>query len=91
MSVRVVEGVVVGTAVRVVVAVFDAEDVTVLVSVESAVIDAVTVGLMVWDAEDVWVATAVLVCDPVVVPVLGAVTEVEAVTVGVPVRVGVIV
>ena len=53
MSVRVEEGVVVGTAVRVEMEVFDAEDVTVLVFVTWAVMDAVTVLVIVWDAEDV--------------------------------------
>jgi len=43
VSVRVEEGVVVGTAVLVEIAVLDAEDVTVLVFVPDAVIDPVTV------------------------------------------------
>jgi hypothetical protein len=59
VSVRVEEGVVVGTAVLVVKAVFDAEDVTVLVFVTWAVVDAVTVSVVVWDAVDVLVRAAV--------------------------------
>ena len=53
MRVSVEEGVVVETAVRVEIAVFDLLSVCVPVVVIDPVVDAVTVGLMVWDAEDV--------------------------------------